>query len=384
MKIRRHNRETVRPKQKILMPVKTNRYLRRQASMQPLPLRRLSVRRPSLLSLSTLSLSLLTVLTVLILATLNCAILIVRSRTVPVQNYSVMVNRLPTLTPTTNVASIAMAGQVTAATAAITPTPMPTIIAAGVTPAQNRAAVASPAVQSIAQVPPTPTFTPWPTPTSIPTSVPLVEPAPATVAPTPTPALMENSEKWSFAALRTDEIPARNMLMLYGEMINDSGTTQQVFSVAGTFYDSQGQIIPVDQSSNGVWPTDVIPPGGRVPFLLTVQNARNVSNFDLSVQSEPVEIVPRQDFEFVDVNEQVNGIHRCLSGALKNPGGQLADYLVIAGIFYDDQGNILRFANDNKSAFNQLTGDGALNFKICIKSPPNSNVASHKLLAWGS
>jgi hypothetical protein len=206
-------------------------------------------------------------------------------------------------------------------------------------------------------------------------------------APTPVPlnvpsAPLNSSGGWSFAATRADAIPARKMIMLFGEMINETGAAQQVSTVTGTFYDTQGQVIAADKSTYGLWPTNTIPPGGRVPFALTVYDLQDMGNFELSVQSKPAETAPRQDFEFVGVSEQMKGNNYCLAGGLKNPGSQLAKYLVVAAILYDDQGNVLRFGNNNRIAYQDVMGDKTQDFEICIKSPPN-NMARHELLAWG-
>jgi hypothetical protein len=195
-------------------------------------------------------------------------------------------------------------------------------------------------------------------------------------------APLNSSGGWSFAATRADAIPARKMIMLFGEMINETGAAQQVSTVTGTFYDTQGQVIAADKSTYGLWPTNTVPPGGRVPFALTVYDMQEMGNFELAVQSKPAATVPRQYFEFVGVSEQMKGNNYCLAGGLKNPGGQLAKYLVIAAILYDDQGNVLRFGNNNRVAYQEMMGDKTQNFEVCIKSPPN-NMARHELLAWG-
>jgi uncharacterized protein YraI len=223
--------------------------------------------------------------------------------------------------------------------------------------------------QAIAQGPAAPAIAP--TPTS----------RPVVIAATATPAASETAG-WTFAAMRADAIPTRKMLMLFGEMVNQTGAAQQISTITGTFYDAQGQLLAADKSTYGLWPTKVVAPGGRVPFALTVYDVQEAGNFELSVQSKTVETGPRHDFEFLAVSEQMKGNNYCLGGALKNPGGQLANYLVITAVLYDEQGNVLRFGNNNKIAYQNMVGDQTTDFEVCVKSPP-SNVASHDLLAWG-
>ncbi len=216
-----------------------------------------------------------------------------------------------------------------------------------------------------------------PPPTSTPTAV--ATPLPAAVIKPGIPS----ADGWSFTATRIDTIPARKLLLLYGEMVNNTGAAQQISLVTGTFYNSQGQLIAADKSTYGLWPTSIVPAGGHVPFALTVYDVQDTADFKLSVKAEAVDTAPRQDFEFVTVNEErVDGLY-CLNGALKNPGSQLTDYLVIAAILYDAQGQVLRFFNVRETAVTEVIGDRALDFETCLESPP-ANVARHELLAWGS
>ncbi len=228
---------------------------------------------------------------------------------------------------------------------------------------------------AIAQAPPTPTSTPTAAVTPTPAAPTATSPANNSAVP--------SAGGWSFTAMRADAIPERKLLMLYGEMVNDSSTAQQISLVTGTFYDGQGQVIAADKSTYGLWPTNVVPPGGHVPFALTAYDVQDAADFKLSVRAEVVNVTPRQDFEFVTVNEKREDGLYCLNGALKNPGSQLTDYLVIVAILYDDQGKVLRFFNARETAVTEVVGDRTLDFETCLESPP-ANVARHELLAWGS
>jgi uncharacterized protein YraI len=202
-------------------------------------------------------------------------------------------------------------------------------------------------------------------------------------APPPAVSEISSSGGWSFSATRLDTIPARKLLLLYGEMINDTGAAQQISFVTGTFYNGQGQVIAADKSTYGLWPTNIVPSGGHVPFALTVYDVQDATNFNLSVKAEPVDAAPRQDFEFVTVKENwPEGLY-CLTGVLKNPGSRLTDYLVIVAILYDEQGKVLRFFNTRETAVTGVVGNQTLDFETCLEAPP-ANIARHQLLAWGS
>jgi hypothetical protein len=319
---------------------------------------------------------------VLLLATLNCALYVLRSQSTPETdgyNYVVMVDRLPTLTPTANAVAVAEAVAPPqeapvqkAAPAAVPPSPTPT---ASPTVIQSQPVAASQnAVAQQRVVAPTPTPSPTlpPTPTQPPPT-----PGP-TAAPLPA-AAPESPGSWTFVAMRSDAQPARKLLVLFGELVNDTGTTQKITAFDGTFYDAQGGVIVANKSMAGLWPTRIIPPGGQIPFALTVRNIQDVANFELAVEAEPLETSASQNFEFMDVTERQRGAKYCLGGAMKNPSPAEVNSLVVAAILYDEEGHMLRFATDYAAT---LGAEATKNFEVCLESMP-PNVARHELRAWG-
>jgi hypothetical protein len=169
------------------------------------------------------------------------------------------------------------------------------------------------------------------------------------------------------------------MVVISGEVINNTGTTQEIISVTGTFYDDQGQIITADKNTTGSWPTRLVPPAGQIPFSLAVYDIKEAASFDLSVHAETLDTPARQNFEFLAVTELHRGTRYCLGGTLRNLEDATVNSLVIAAIVYDEQGTMLRFGTDNAVA---LAVDQAQNFEVCFKSPPD-NIARHELRAWG-
>ncbi len=168
--------------------------------------------------------------------------------------------------------------------------------------------------------------------------------------------------------------------MLYGNIVNNTGSAQELFSIAGTFFDAQGQIIAGPDSTHAYWPGYVVPPGGSVPFELFVNGIANIANFSLSAEAEPSSENPRQDFEFAEVDQQGNeqGAY-CLKGELRMRGDEPEDYLIIAAVLYDGQGNVVNFGDYGEF---DLDGDDEIDFEICI-NPPNQEVARYELRAWG-
>jgi hypothetical protein len=214
---------------------------------------------------------------------------------------------------------------------------------------------------------PTATATPGPTATPASTATP-------TVAPTP-------STGWSFASVRVYPGQADGML-LYGDVINDTGAPQELEAVTGAFYDEQGQLIADEGNTYDYWPINVIPPGGRVPFELTVFDIQNAANFNLMVEAAPSDENTRQDFEFLNVNQRNEDGDYCLGGELRNAGDGLEEYLVIVAILYDGQGNVINFDFYDEYDPENVQGDETSAFDICV-STLDQGVASHELRAWG-
>lgn len=322
---------------------------------------------------------------------------------------------LPTLTPTP--AAIAIAAENTPTALPVAPpntptlppafTPVPTatpaarhsIATAAASPtAAPLPAQPQPQVEQATAPPPTPTATataapfvtatrgvpvatpqkasnPTPTKVSLPAPPPTPTPVPAPTTPPQTPG-------WSFAATRLE--PAEDdSLLLYGEMINDTGSAQELLFITGLFYNDQGQLVADDQSTYDYWPVDVVPPGGRVPFELAVNDIQSAANFELWAKSRTSSSTPRQDFELVEENEQVEESVYCLTGSLKNPGEALKNYLAVVVIVYDEAGNVLNFGDDYAADVESVSGDTPLEFEVCLNLPGQS-VSSHQVLAWGS
>jgi hypothetical protein len=170
-------------------------------------------------------------------------------------------------------------------------------------------------------------------------------------------------------------------LLLYGTVINNTGSTQALELVKGIFYDGQGQVIAGDDDIYGYWPVDVVLPGGAVPFELFVESVSTAANFDLSVEAEATGETLQQDFEFLDLSPQSDDEAYCLQGRLQNHGAALQNYVVITAILYDDQGKVINFG-DSQDLDPEEVGSSPTGFEVCV-GPPNQGVARYELRAWG-
>lgn len=206
----------------------------------------------------------------------------------------------------------------------------------------------------------------------IPANIPTV---PATTAPN------AETSGWSFVGLRVCTDQYEGGLWLYGDLINNTGVYQELFFITGTFYNAQGQAIADEGNAYGYSPALVIPPGERVPFELTVEGVQSAANFDLRVEAQPSSQVPRQDFEFSDLDQLDEGYGYCIGGTLRNPGSELQDYLVVVAVLYDGQDRVIGFG-EHRADPKSVVGDETEEFEICV-DPHDQDVARYELRAWG-
>ncbi len=339
-----------------------------QVSWHPLPL-------PVLVAVTTLA-----------LATLACAFL---ESAVPIAPTSIATRTpLPTFTPTAPGTSLAMAmpEQPPAASPPLAPTPTSP-------PAPEAAVPASPTLAPPPTSAPAVASAPSETPSQTPATIPAPLPADTSAAsltppiPTSTPAIastvtpIPQTSGWSFSSVRVYADQEDDSLQLYGNFINNTGTSQELFFITGTFYDAQGQVIADEESTYDYWSVPVIPPGGRAPFELTVEGIQSAANFDLRVEAEPSNENPRQDFEFSDLYEDPGGGFYCVGGTIRNPGDRLQDYLLIVVVLYDNQERVIYFS-DYYADPEYATGDEPQDFEVCVDTL-NQEVARHELQAWG-
>lgn len=216
--------------------------------------------------------------------------------------------------------------------------------------------------------PPTPTISPTATPTPIPTDTPV---------PTATPL----PPGWVFSGVNVSPVQSGGNLLIYGEVTNNTGQAHDLYFITGTFYDEQGQERP-DVFTADYWPIETIPQGGRVPFELTVLNTQSIGNFELGVDAAPSAETPAQDFEFLEINPVNDEGNYCLTGKLRNRGGELGIYLTVIAVLFDDQDKVINFSDHYNYSPQNVVGDQTTDFEVCV-DPQDRIVARHELRAWG-
>ena len=331
------------------------------------------------------------IMTILATFTLACTFL---SPDIPATSRRIVIlTRLPTFTPTPSLATSESEpafppSQVTSAPEAADPPAVdfPT-----------EATVVTPTPTSPPPQPATEVQSPMNDPNETPLSAapterdtqasPLPDPVATPAAPSPDTTNVTTipdmeADGWSFTDVQvyTDQID--NGFLMYGDVINNTGSAQELDYITGTFYDAQGQVIAGEENVIDSWPLDIIPPGARVPFGLTVEGVQNVANLELNLYSEPSEDLPSQDFEFLNTNPSIAVGSYCVNGQLQNLGGELEGYLVIVLVLYNDQNKMINFAEYPEPYFEELVGGETLPFEICVDNF-KQNVARYDLRAWG-
>lgn len=244
----------------------------------------------------------------------------------------------------------------------------------------NNSAANTPSAPSPAETPPATLAASLPTASA--TVVPPTATALSTPTSTPTPTETPLPEGWFFRGVRLYPNEDEDGLLLYGNAFNHTSTAQELISISGIFYNVQDQVIAGADQTFAYWPGYVIPPGGSMPFEMIVDSIREAARFDLTAEASPSSNLPRQDFNVAELKQWQEDDSYCLQGQLRNPGGELEDYLIIAAILYDSQDQVVNFGNYELFTCHDLVGDESSTFKICV-DPPNQEVARYEVVAWG-
>ncbi|MDX1520917.1 MAG: hypothetical protein R3264_04780, partial [Anaerolineae bacterium] len=140
----------------------------------------------------------------------------------------VMLTRLPTFTPTVppTVGATATSSEPVTITETA-PLPAPTTLSPANTPAPSE----------VTPVPPEATT---------------AAPAPATTSALAIPD--SESAGWMFTGVQVYPGLVDDGLLLYGDVINNTGTAQELDYIAGTFYDTQGKVIADEDTTVDSWP----------------------------------------------------------------------------------------------------------------------------------
>jgi hypothetical protein len=273
----------------------------------------------------------------------------------------------------------ASATTATALPGGILPTPgavAATAAATGVaTATPTVTATATSAARSTVTATATPSFTPTATATATETS---------TDGPTPTATatILGSPTGWAFASLRLQSDDVGNTLTVYGDAVNNSSSTRTINRIYGTFYDENGNVIADPSKTIDIYPMDIVPSNGRVPFQLVVQGIRNAASYTLNIDTGDAQPTPRQDFDISNVSQYYDSGDYCLLGTVRNPGADLSDYLFIVSVLFDAQNAIVNLSDSFDADLGELAGGKPVNFEVCA-SPLNQTVARYELRVWG-
>lgn len=224
---------------------------------------------------------------------------------------------------------------------------------------------------------PSPSATPTPTATPLPSATPTEVPPTNTPTLTPTPTQTPLPEGWVFVGVRSQSDGGN--LILYGDVINNTGASQELAYITATFFDGGGQ--QMDTGTLDYWPIEDVPAGGRVPFTLTAFGIQNAADFSLNVEAAPSEEPPTQDFEFVDASPANEGGQYCVSGRLRNLAQELNIYLSVVTVLFDAQGKVINFGDQYEHSPG-LGSNQEKGFKVCA-DPMGQEVVDYQLRAWG-
>ena len=193
--------------------------------------------------------------------------------------------------------------------------------------------------------------------------------------------IASESGGWSFLKVRTYRSDG-NEFLLYGELVNNTGATQELGLITGTFFDGQGLVVADETDIFDIHPVDVVPPAGRIPFALEVDGIASATHANLRVEAEAIKLNTHQDFEFYEVNDWIGEGEYCVQGQLRYLGNAALNDLTLALVLYDNQDWVVNFENDYAANPAAIVGDQVWPFEICVDTL-NHNVVRHELQALG-
>jgi len=172
-----------------------------------------------------------------------------------------------------------------------------------------------------------------------------------------------------------------NSFRLVGEVVNNSGVEQQIITVTGDFFDSQGQLVADETAALDFLPQIFVPVGGRVPFEILVDGLQSAARWDLRVEAME-SLNPIRQFPPEEVSDRIDSGRYCVRGLVRNPGERLQESLIVVAVLYDADGNVVNYGEATPSSPFSIFGARVFNFDICV-SPPNDGVVRYEARALG-
>jgi len=177
---------------------------------------------------------------------------------------------------------------------------------------------------------PTPeeTSTSEPTP-NLPTPEETSTPEPTPIPPTPSPPELEILSHQSY----TDS----GWFHIVGEVQNNSDTAIGFVKIVATLYDDASNVVGTDFTYTEL---DVIPAGGRSPFVTGTDEYEGVTQYKLQTQGSPANL-PREDLVILSHShyEDAGWLH--VRGEVQNTGDTPAEFVKVVITLYDAAGNVI-------------------------------------------
>jgi hypothetical protein len=171
-------------------------------------------------------------------------------------------------------------------------------------------------------------------------------------------------------------------LYAFGELVNNTGSVQQIINISGSFYNLQGQLLAGPLDTLDRLPTNLLPPGGRLPFELLVFGVMDAANYALGVQALTSSLPVRDNFVFSDTNPTTQRGQYCVAATLQRPEPAVLDYLDIAVALVDEAGRLVALSEPYAPDLDDLGSAPSHAFTICV-DPRGVPVTGYLLRAWG-
>lgn len=131
-----------------------------------------------------------------------------------------------------------------------------------------------------------------------------------------------------------------------GEVRSDLASNAGLVQVVATFYDANGKVWRASQAYTLL---NVLRPGQRSPFVLTVGGASQIASASFLVRAVATTAAPRGDLAVLNSSAAVQGEALVIGGQVRNNGATAASNVQVVASLYDAGGEIVNAATSTRA-----------------------------------
>jgi hypothetical protein len=124
---------------------------------------------------------------------------------------------------------------------------------------------------------------------------------------------------------------------IVGEVRNNTNVPMEYVKIVATLFDNNNKVVGTDFTYTEL---DIIPPGGKSPFVTGTDEWTGVTTYKLQVQGREGTL-GRQDLGILDHSSYQDGEWLHIRGQVQNTGTTPAEFVKLVVTFYNASGNVV-------------------------------------------